>query len=185
MPMLKTVRMTTFVALIATAVRLGAAEPDTKIDPAGKPKSFKAGKEACFALWFADGQWHVRGTVKKGDFAKLQGSVKLDGGEIADGNFDQMETKSKKRDHDSVSLDHDKQGFHFYFGNAGASDGLDFKVSDACKTVTFGMLIDSHPSTENVLIGSKGVHPATNPFTLQAHPDEASEKPAGKKKSND
>jgi len=174
----------TAVAVFAT-VRSPAAEPDTKIDTLGKPKAFKVGKEACFALWFADGQWHVRGTVKKGDFAKLQGSVKLDAGEITDGNFDQMETKSKKRDRDSVSLDHDKQGFHFYFGNAGSSDGLDFKASDAAKTVTFGMLIDGHPQAENILIGSKGVHPATNPFTLPAHPDEGAEKPKGKKKSND
>jgi len=170
----------TIVIAVFVTVRSPAAEPDTKIDSVGKPKAFKVGKEACFALWFADGQWHVRGTVKKGDFAKLQGSVKLDAGEITDGNFEQMETKSKKRDHDSVSLDHDKQGFHFFFDNAGSADGLDFKATGAAKTVTFGMLIDGHPSTENILIGSKGVHPATNPFTLPAHPVEAADKPAGK-----
>jgi hypothetical protein len=151
-------------------------------DPNGKPKKFKIGKESIYAVWCADGAWHVEATAKRGEVEKFQGSVKLEAGEFTEGSFDQLEMKPKKKLHDWVAVERDKKSLRFIFDNTGYSDGLDFKVSESTKSITFGLLIGGKTPTENVLIGAKGVHPATNPFTLPAHPEPTEEKPVGKKK---
>lgn len=169
------------IGVVACLIAASAGAAETA-DPNGKPKKFKLGKESIYAVWYADGAWHVEVTSVRGEASKFQGSVKLEGGEFTEGNFEKLEMKPGKKLHDWVAVERDKKSLRFIFDNTGNSDGLDFKVSDSTRTVTFGLLIGGKTPTENVIIGAKGAHPATNPFTMPARPESTEEKPAGKKK---
>jgi hypothetical protein len=167
---------------VAVLLIAATASAEETADPNGKPKKFKIGKEPIYAVWYADGAWHVEATATRGQASKFQGSIKVDGGEFTEGNFDKLEIKTGKKLHDWVAVERDKKSLRFIFDNTGYSDGSDFKVSESTKTVTFGLLIGGKTPTENVLIGAGSVHPATNPFSMPAQPEPTTEKPAGKKK---
>jgi hypothetical protein len=169
-------------ALTSLVLPFAARCAEEAADPNGKPKKFVIGKEPIYAVWYADGAWHVRATAKKGEASKFHGSIKLEGGVFTEGSFENLERGRKKGLHDWVAVERDQKSCRFIFDNTGKSDGLDFKVSETTRNITFGLLIGAKTPTENVLIGLDGTHPATNPFTIKAHPEPTLEKPAAKKK---
>jgi len=174
------------VVAITTVAAMCAVAADAEVDPVGRPKSFASGKKTEYAVWFADGMWHIRASAEASAKVHFRGSVHVEDGEIADGSFAGLEMAAHHRQSsDWVDLAKDKRGFEFLFRTVGRMDGLNFKLSDSATNVTFGLLVGSETSPKNILVGSKEVHPGTNPFTLKAHPDEDREKPARKKKKND
>ncbi len=164
-----------------------AADAD-EINPLGRPKEFGHGKQTEYALWFEGGMWHIRAAAAKGDKVHFQGFVRVDGGEIVDGSALQMETKlgHRRPGHDWFALDEKKNGFQFIFGNTGGLDGLNFKVSESSKKITFSLLLDSDTSPKHISIGKSAAHPKTNPFNLPPQPDDEHNKlEVKKKKAND
>lgn len=159
-------------------------EGESAIDPAGRPKKYGVAKETTYALWFADGMWHIRATTEKGKFSQFQGWVKIKDGELTEASWDHLEANKKKRYHDWVTTERDRKSFRFIFANSGNVDGMDFKVSDSATALTFSLLIDGKTPPENVMIGAKSVHPSKNPFDLPAHPEEPRPKSDGKKKKS-
>jgi hypothetical protein len=171
----------TFLLAVTGATWCLAADPPA-INPVGKPKGFGAGKQTEYAIWYGDGAWHIRATTVKGTKARFSGSVFVEGGQFVGGDFDQLESKRRSASSDWVAIDRPAKEMRFIFGNAGGRDGVDFQVSESARKVRFGLLLGSDTSPQNVLIGRSGVHPATIPFELPAHPDDAPEPPAKKKK---
>src|SRR5262249_53130448 len=125
------------------------------IDPVGRPKKYEEGKAALCAVWFEDGSWHIRATKKKDDqrlaikgTVTLQGGGKLTSGELVNAETgDKSDSGGKKKkkkqanDDDKITIHSDYEGFDFEFGNKTGSEGLDFKVSNGTKTITFKLLI--------------------------------------------
>jgi hypothetical protein len=145
------------------------------INPVGRPKNFRAGKKLACLVWYADGQWHLLIGAKSQQSVFFQGTVEVEEGEIVETSTSGFDKKKKRGFTDWVTVDRDKKSLKFLFRNQGLTEGFSFKVSDSAKSVKFALTVDRDTKPDRVLIGKKMVHPATNPFTLPAHPNDKGE----------
>lgn len=162
-----------------------AAEKTAELNPVGKPKNMTAKKRHDYHVWYADGWWYIRGSDKSKQSVFYQGSVQIDGGEIAESSWPGIDKRKDKKVRDWVSMDRNNKGFKFLFRNIGGKDTIRFRVSESAKSIKFGLSIDRDTSPENVRIGPSSAHPATNPFTLPAHPETKAEESADTEKPAD
>jgi hypothetical protein len=157
-------------------------------DPNSEPKKYDAGKQSVYAIWYDDGEWHMRVTAKdkKEDEREVfTGSVRVEGGRLS-GTFQGLEPPvpivpskkktlkralEKNRNADWLQVHNDGQGFDFRFVNFGKSDGVNFKIAPSGKHITFNLLIGGGEFPKRVLIGKRATHPEKVPFTLAAHPE--------------
>jgi hypothetical protein len=180
-----------FLSGLAMLAGARGAEPQAaaneNINPHGRPKSFAVGKVTEYAVWFADDAWHIRASTVAGTRGLFHGFVHVDGGEIVDGSFADLELAHHKRaGSDWLVVDSDKKGFEFLFRTAGHMDGLNFKCSEAAKNLKFSLLLETDTNPNHIVLGADDTHPATNPFILPAHPTkEHANKGEKKKKSNE
>ena len=138
----------------------------------GQPKQFDQGKDDLYALWYADGAWHLRTTAKgeKGHKAVFKGRIQIEGGKITEGNFQGLDKAKLAKNADWVVPHPDGKGFDFSFATFGATDGIDFKVSKDATAVSFKLLVNGGDYPQRVLIGMKSQHPEKIPFSLPANP---------------
>src|SRR5262245_13671040 len=69
-------------APLALATTVGDEPKLESVDPTGKPKGYKAGVSARFAIWHEAGVWHVRTTTGPKDRATFSGTVEVVGGKM-------------------------------------------------------------------------------------------------------
>src|SRR5262249_2772990 len=125
--------------IAATAL---AADPT----PVGRPKGFGPGKGTGYALWYKDGEWHLRVTWKKWTKQHFEGTVTVVDGKFTDGSFDKLEAASRHGMTDRAVVDGSGSKLEFIFGNAGGLDGVDFKVSDSATAISCAFLMNGNPS---------------------------------------
>lgn len=149
-------------SFVFLSLPLAADEPEDA-DPAGKPKTYKAGSGK-YAVWQDKDGWHLRATAKK-DGQEFSGTI-----EAVDGKFTSAKlitsgskapptfpTKSK-----SVDVSYKMQ--------KGSESGFDLKLDDSATAVKFTLKVDGKESPELILIGAKGANPKSAEFTLPAMP---------------
>lgn len=139
-----------------------------------KPDDYKPGKSERYAIWFDDGKWHVRTTTSE-HLHHFKGKIQCKGGKIEDVDGDDVEHHGKQEDH-FMRHDNDHE-LMFDFATKEDEDGLNFKVSKDCASLTWDLEIgpgDEHAKTKkeksNVYVGKDGQHPHSIPFTTKAHP---------------
>lgn len=162
------------------------AEPKpVELNPVGKPKNMEGRKRHDCYIWYVDGWWHIRGSDQSKQSVFYQGSVEIDGGEIAETSWAGIDKRKNKKVRDWVAMDRNNKGFKFLFRNVGGGDTVSFRVSESAKTVKFSLTIDRDSSPENIRVGPPKAHPATNPFILPAHPQAAAADSADTEKPTD
>ena len=148
------------------------------LSPAGQPEDFKDGKQSAYALWFADGAWHVRATARTGQRGTFAGVITLEKGKILSGDYQGLEiaTKAKKgkskkaKNTDLLWLSDDHRTLKFELNSIGSTDGFSFKVGPTATEIEFKLLFNGSEAPDRVLVGKLGQHPEKIPFVLKAHP---------------
>jgi hypothetical protein len=168
-------------ATLLALVGLATAN-DEAINPVGKPKYYKPGQTARYAVWQDEDGWHLRVTTEK-KACHFKGVVRCRGGsfknlksvDIEEARLD-IGRKLRKKSVDHFSLEDDKK-LVFDFETAHEEDGVDWKVSQKAEHVEFDIeLAQGSKATTTkhnalkVYIGEKGANPKTVPFSLPAHP---------------
>lgn len=162
-----------------------------KIDPAGRPKEFKAGKRTLCAVWSENGVWYIRATANQ-DKGKqiIQGTVTVQKGRIVKGELEGTEEAKKpekygknrrrdrkaanaEKDDDDITVHKNNTGFDFRFVNRGRSDGVNFTVSDKAESVTFHITVGGDDNPKQVIVGAGGARPDNATFTLPVEPKPA------------
>jgi hypothetical protein len=143
------------------------------INPVGQPSKFAPGKDSMYAVWYKDGQWHLRSTSN--DQAIFEGGISVQGGRIVGGNFNNLEKVANPKTAgkaDWVSLDPAGKGFRFRFATGKATDGIDFKVSESAEAVVFDLKYQGEGVPKRILIGKGNRYPEETPFSFPANPRE-------------
>jgi hypothetical protein len=178
-------------AVLAVPFPARAVDKETKA--VGRPAAFEEGKRTMVAVWFEGGEWHIRAT-SKGGTAVITARVTIQGGKLNGGNLEgfeqgppppkpgrngrvpparQRQFAEADKKHDKIEVYPDKTGFEVRFVNYGKTDGLNFKVTDKAKTITFNFRIGGDDNPKQIVIGAGGVHPEKFPFVLPAHPKDS------------
>lgn len=147
-------------------------------DAIGRPKAFVQGMKPVIAVWYEDGVWNIRATSKQGPNGTrgprvlFTGLVRVEGDGFAGAlqGLDQG-PKSKKLAVDWVTPDADRRGFQFKFLTVGFTDGVNFKPGPKATSIRFRLLVNGDDDPRRIIVGTKGVHPASADFTLPAKPE--------------
>jgi hypothetical protein len=179
------------VALLAVLMPARAADRETVA--VGRPAAFEEGKRTMVAVWYERDEWHIRAT-SKGGTEVITGKVTIQGGKLSGGNLEgfeqgppppkpgrngrvspaqQRKFEQADKKTDKIAIYPDKTGFEVRLVNYGKTDGLNFKVTDKAKSVTFNFRIGGDDNPKQVVLGADGVHPDKFPFVLPAHPKES------------
>ena len=156
------------VAPAAAPAAGGVAEPELPAEAPkeakasmadGRPKGFKAGASEAFWIWQdAKGtQWHLRSTTKSKRH-RFHGVV------VGDADLKKV-ASTRTEAGDRFKLKGGKRA-SFDFSTEGASDGLDFEVTnDSC--VRFVLFVDGQPaSADRIHLGKDAAHPQGSNFKL-------------------
>lgn len=139
---------------------------DDDIDPKGKPKDYKLGATARFAIWMDDAGWHIRNTTASKDQTAFTGTIETVGGKIA--TITLIGGPSKKP---SAPLKANTAKFTISDKiNKGLEGGMDLKLEPGVTEIKFKLQIDGKDSPELIFIGAKGEHPKEGEFSLPAKP---------------
>jgi hypothetical protein len=151
----------------------GGQKETAGINPVGKPAKFDDTKGARYAVWYADEAWHLRVVApkpKKGPGEAFEGSVRIEGGKVAGGDFQGLEKAKKAQSADWVFMHADGRGLDFRFLSSGKVDAINVKPSKEATGVSFRLLIGGNEQPQRVLIGAQGKNPEKIPFSFPAHP---------------
>jgi hypothetical protein len=143
------------------------------INPVGFPKKGDGGGDGVFRIWYEGDSWHLRTSTentagKKDNLLVFTGTVRSDTKMTIEGK--KLE-KGKGKTSDSFTPHADGKGFDFQFKTYGATDQVDFKVTDKAKNLTFKLFLNGEKaSTLRIAIGANSEHPEKSEFTLPAQP---------------
>jgi hypothetical protein len=134
------------------------------IDPDGEPPD-APGEH--YALWREGRTWHLRAIAKEKE-QHFRGQIVL----VGPGTLGAVTIENPARFVEGPQ----KKGVRFDFAaEKGASDGLDFAVTDEKAALSFTLEIgekDPKFEPEKILVGKRGAHPEKSPFALPAHAGE-------------
>jgi len=148
------------------------------LNPAGQPEDSQEGKQAVYAVWHQDGNWHVRACSRKGQQDTFTGEITIVKGKILSGEFQGLEVaeqsggkKGKKaKNTDRLWLSKDRRTLQFELKSIGKSDSFKFVVSPQATEIEFKILVNGAEASERVFIGKTGQHPEKLPLVLKANP---------------
>lgn len=146
------------------------------IDPRGEPKpaTLKAipGPKVCVA-YEQDG-WQIQIRPGNASWTRIDGAIEVTGGEISRvSGFADLELASpgKKNEHaDQGKFDKRRIDFKIWV-TKGGMDTFRFYVTDETQTIRCRFRIGGQATSESILIGKDGKHPAQPEFLLDAHPE--------------
>jgi len=120
-----------------------------------------AGAAAGARVWHDSTGWHVRITHPGHDALEFTGTLSSPGTMKATGY--------RLEGHDSITVAADLHSVSFHVVNHGGIDGIDF--TDSCSAITrFTFRQNGQQlSPVSVWLGAHGVHPTSQPFTVERH----------------
>jgi hypothetical protein len=125
----------------------------------GRPATFKSGGRAGEYLWHNANGWHLRVTKHRPYARVFSGKIVSD---------TEMTVKSYHLEsNDRWRLSEDKKTLTYRFVNRGYIDGLDIKAPCATKLWVRGSMSGLKLPVGRIWLGSTGLHPLTNPFTIE------------------
>jgi hypothetical protein len=148
------------------------------VNPRGEPAGFHKGLPACYAVWHDGRGWHLR-TTTTGKKHRFRGRIEVQGGVLEAVHSFHLEKSGKLADH--WKLHPKKHALTFDFETDNGIDGIAFRVSPKAKSIHFNLHIDGKHQAGRIFVGRAGHHPLRDPFTLAAHPGQAT-KPTKTKK---
>ncbi len=156
----------------ALFVWVGLAIAGEKLHIHGKPENYEPGEADQFAVWFDDGQWHLRTTTAKKEHA-FKGTITVKGGTVTELKGHKAERKGKLEDR--WKLGPKKHQITFEFKTDEGEDGIDFDITKEADTLTWDLEIEGEKGITKhdkarVFVGKKGQHPDEMPFETKAHP---------------
>jgi hypothetical protein len=125
----------------------------------GRPATLAAGAATGAYIWHNSNGWHLAVTHPTHDRMVFTGIVK------ASRDISAVAVRDERNDVVRTS----GQVMQFRFVNYGYIDGVDFRV-DCAKWLSFSIQVNGSelPSTR-VYLGYHGVHPLSDPFTIERH----------------
>lgn len=127
----------------------------------GAPDRLDAGDRGATYLWHDAAGWHLRTTDQTNSAHVYSGRIVLSTGQFLDVEGVRLESDDHFRVYDGV--------LYYRFVTYKGIDGLDFRVGDCApgerQALTFHLRYDGALVTNRVIVGDRGRHPESDPFT--------------------
>jgi len=163
-----------FGLLLLVMAAVGRAPADESkledVNPNGRPKGYKAGLSARYAIWHEAATWHIRTTSAK-DTHVFSGTIQVMGGRMTSLKPITVEKGGKSKTNlDYGSWNPEGTLFTFSFTTGKGQDGFDLQLNDKATELTFVLKVDGKEAPDKVFLGAKNAHPKAASFRLAAHP---------------
>jgi hypothetical protein len=157
---------------LAVSSAVVAEEPKLEeIDPAEKPKDYKAGQSTRYAIWRDDNGWHFRYTTSSDSVQHFSGAIRVVGGRMTSITPRGTPARGVKTGADAEPKKVTAPAYNFDMKiNRGIEAGIDFTLDDKATALTFELKVNGKSVPALIYIGAKGTHPKEGTFQLPAKP---------------
>jgi hypothetical protein len=125
----------------------------------GRPSGINPLTTSHIYMWHDSSGWHIRATHRTTNRKTFSGQLSTRG------TFAKVHAVRLEKG-DQFQVSKDGHNITFLFKNYGHIDGVDFRTRCA-PSVSFAFQSDGRTAPPNrIVIGKKGVHPRSNPFTI-------------------